>query len=89
MQNRRFVREGFYWFEWPQNLQGKLDSNKINSATMISIAKQLDTWDGDIQGLDDEPIRLPNGNYFRQLYFSANLYIPEVGDCQERLRRCR
>ncbi len=78
LQNRRFVGEGFYWYEWPQSLQTKLESDEIDSGSMISIANQLDTWDSDIQGLDDDPIQLPNGNYYRQLRFSANLYIPEI-----------
>jgi len=78
LQNRRFVGEGFYWFEWPQALQDKLESNKIESGSMISIANQLDTWDRDIEGLNDEPTRLPNGNYYQQLRFSANLYMPEI-----------
>ena len=78
LQNRRFVGEGFYWFEWPQSLQDKLNANKVDSSNMISIANQLDTWDGDIQGLTEDPIRLPNGNYYQQLRFSAYLYIPEI-----------
>jgi hypothetical protein len=78
LQNRRFVGEGFYWYEWPQRLQDKLDSNEIDPGSMISIANQLDTWDSDIQGLEDEPIRLPNGNYYKQLRFSAHLYMPEI-----------
>ena len=78
LQNRRFVGEGFYWFEWTQSLQDKLESSDIDPGSMISIANQLDTWDGDIEGLDDDPIRLPNGNYYLQLRFSANLYIPEI-----------
>jgi hypothetical protein len=78
LQNRRFVGEGFYWYEWPQILQDKLDSNKIDPLSMISIANQIDTWDGDIEGSTEEPIRLPNKNYYQQFRFSANLYIPEI-----------
>lgn len=78
LQNRRFVGEGFYWYEWTQALQDKLESNDIDSGTMISIANQVDTWDKDIQGLDEDPDRQPNGNYYQQLRFSTNLYIPEI-----------
>ena len=78
LQNRRFVGEGFYWYEWGQDLQDILDKNNIDSGGMISIANQLDTWDSDIQGFDDDVIRLPNGNYYRQLRFSSNLYMPEI-----------
>ena len=78
LQNRRFVGEGFYWLEWPQSLQDKLKSDDIESGSMISIANQLDTWDRDIEGIDDEPTRLPNGNYYQQMRFSAHLFIPEI-----------
>lgn len=78
LQNRRFVGEGFYWYEWGQEMQKVLESNEISPGDMISIANQLDTWDSDIEGLDDEPIRLPNGNYYKQMRFSANLYMPEI-----------
>jgi hypothetical protein len=78
LQNRRFVGEGFYWLEWPQSLQDKLKSDDIESGSMISIANQLDTWDRDIDGIDDEPTRLPNGNYYQQMRFSAHLFIPEI-----------
>lgn len=78
LQNRRFVGEGFYWYEWGEELQKVLESNEISPGEMISIANQLDTWDSDIQGLDDEPIRLPNGNYYKQMRFSSHLYMPEI-----------
>jgi hypothetical protein len=78
LQNRRFVGEGFYWYEWGQEMQKVLESNEISPGGMISIANQLDTWDSDIEGIDDEPIRLPNGNYYKQMRFSANLYMPEI-----------
>ena len=78
LQNRRFVGEGFYWLEWPQSLQDKLKIDDIESGSMISIANQLDTWDRDIEGIDDEPTRLPNGNYYQQMRFSAHLFIPEI-----------
>ena len=78
LENRRFVGEGYYWYEWPQKLQEKLKSDKIESGSMITIANQLDTWDSDIDGIDDEATRLPNGNYYQQSRFSAHLYIPEI-----------
>lgn len=78
LQNQRFVGEGFYWLEWPQALQDKLNLNKIDSASMVYIANRLDTWDSDIEGTTDVPIQMPNGNYYRQIRFSAHLYTPEM-----------
>ena len=78
LENRRFVAEGFYWFEWPQSVQDKLDSKEIEAKSMISISNQVDTWDGKIEGLTEKPIRLPNGNYYQQFQFSAYFHIPEI-----------
>jgi hypothetical protein len=78
LQNRRFVAEGYYWLEWPQSLQNKLDSEKIESKAIIVLANQVDTWDGQITGDSEEPVRLANGNYYQQFQFSANFYIPDI-----------
>ena len=78
LQNRRFVAEGYYWLEWPQSLQNKLESEKIESKSIIDLANQVDTWDGQINSFSEEPIRLANGNYYQQFQFSANFYIPEI-----------
>jgi hypothetical protein len=78
LQNRRFVAEGYYWLEWPQSLQNKLDSEKIEPKSIIVLANQVDNWDGQINSFSEEPIRLANGNYYQQFQFSANFYIPEI-----------
>ena len=38
LQNRRFVAEGYYWLEWPQSLQNKLESEKIEPKAIIVLA---------------------------------------------------
>lgn len=78
LHNRRFVAEGSYWLEWPQGLQNKLDSEKIEPKAIIVLANQVDTWDGQITSASEEPLRLANGNYYQQFQFSANFYIPEI-----------
>ena len=78
LHNRRFVAEGSYWLEWPQGFQNKLDSEKIEPKSIIVLANQVDTWDGQITSASEEPVRLANGNYYQQFQFSANFYIPEI-----------
>ena len=78
LQNRRFVAEGYYWLEWPQSLQNKLESEKIEPKAIIVLANQVDTWDSQITSASEEPVRLANGNYYQQFQFSANFYIPEI-----------
>jgi len=78
LQNRRFVGEGYYWMEWPQTLQDKLDAEKIDTKSVIVLANQVDDWDSQITPLSEKPIKLANGNYYQQVQFSANFYIPEI-----------
>jgi len=78
LHNRRFVAEGYYWLEWPQSLQNKLDSEEIKPKSIIVLANQVDNWDGQINSFSEVPMRLANGNYYQQFQFSANFYIPEI-----------
>ena len=78
LQNRRFVAEGYYWLEWPQSLQNKLDSENLETKAIIVLANQVDKWDSKINSFSEEPIRLANGNYYQQFQFSANFYIPDI-----------
>jgi hypothetical protein len=78
LQNRRFVAEGYYWLEWPQSLQNKLDSEEIKPKSIIVLSNQVDNWDGQINSFSEVPMRLANGNYYQQFQFSANFYIPEI-----------
>ena len=78
LQNRRFVGEGYYWMEWTQTLQDKLDAEKIEAKSVIVLANQVDNWDSQITPLSEKPIKLPTGNYYQQVQFSANFYIPEI-----------
>ena len=78
LRNRRFVAEGYYWLEWPQSLQNKLDSENLETKAIIVLANQVDKWDSKINSFSEEPIRLANGNYYQQFQFSANFYIPDI-----------
>jgi hypothetical protein len=78
LQNRRFVAEGYYWLEWPQKLQEKLDIEKIEPKSIIILANQVDNWDGQISSFSENPIRLANGNYYQQFQFSANFYVADI-----------
>jgi len=78
LQNRRFVAEGYYWLEWPQKLQEKLDIEKIEPKSIIVLANQVDNWDGQISSFSENPIRLANGNYYQQFQFSANFYVADI-----------
>jgi hypothetical protein len=78
LQDRTFVAEGFYWLEWPQSLQDKLDSEKIEPKSILVLANQVDDWDAQINSFSEQPVRLANGNYYQQIQFSAGFYIPEI-----------
>ena len=74
--NRRFVAEGYYWMEWPQALQDKIEQEKIKPIEMFEITNQVDEWESKIRSISDEPIKLPNGNYYYNIRFSGHFYMP-------------
>jgi len=78
LQNRRFEAEGYYWLEWPQSLQDKLDSERIEPKSIIVLANQVEDWNAEINSFSENPIRLANGNYYQQFQFSADFYIPNI-----------
>lgn len=78
VENRRFVAEGYYWVEWPQALEDKIETEQIKPIELFEITNQVDEWDSKIRSVTEEPTKLPNGNYYYQIRFSGNFYIPEL-----------
>ena len=76
--NRRFVAEGYYWTEWPQALEDKIEAEQIKPIELFEITNQVDEWDSKFRSVTDEPTKLPNGNYYYNVRFSGNFYIPEL-----------
>ena len=78
LHDRRFVAEGYYWFEWPQEIEDTRVANEIAPLELFEITNQVDEWDSRIRSISEDPTRLPNGNYYFQVRFSGNFYIPEL-----------
>ena len=78
LQDRRFVAEGYYWLEWPQAVEDELLAKEIPPLELFEITNQVDEWDSKIRSVTKNSTRLPNGNYYFQVRFSGNFYIPEL-----------
>jgi hypothetical protein len=78
LHDRRFVAEGYYWFEWPQAVEDARLAKGIAPLELFEITNQLDEWDSKIRSISQKPTRLPNGHYYFQVRFSGNFYIPEM-----------
>lgn len=76
--NRRFVAEGYYWMEWPQALQDKIEQEQIEPIELFEITNQVDEWDSKFRSVTDKPTKLPNGNYYYNIRFSGHFYIPDL-----------
>ena len=78
LHDRRFVAEGYYWFEWPQAVEDARLAKGISPLELFEITNQLDEWDSKFRSISQNPTRLPNGHYYFQVRFSGNFYIPEM-----------
>ena len=78
LQDRRFVAEGYYWFEWPQAVEDELEAKDIPPLQLFEITNQVDEWDSKIRSVAEKPTKLPNGNYYFQVRFSGKFYIPDL-----------
>lgn len=76
--SRRFVAEGYYWVEWPQVLEDAIETQGIKPSDVFEITNQVDEWDSKFRSVSDQAIKLPNGNYYFQVRFSGNFYIPDL-----------
>jgi len=76
--NRRFNAEGYYWMEWPQALQDKIEQEKIEPMKLLAFANQVDEWDSTFRSVNANPTKLPNGNYYYSVHFSGHFYIPDL-----------
>lgn len=78
LQQRRFTAEGFFWLKWTQALQAILEEGKIAPSDIVELTNQIDGWDSKIEYFGDEATKLETGDYYQQVKFSANFYIPNV-----------
>jgi len=78
LSNRRFQAEGYYWLEWSQALQEKIEQLDIKPMELLEITNQIDEWDSRFSSVTEEPTKLPSGNYYYQVRFSGNFYIPDL-----------
>lgn len=76
--NRRFVAEGYYWMEWPQALQDKIEQEQIEPIELLEITNQVNESDSTFRSVTDKPTKLPNGNYYYNIRFSGHFYIPNL-----------
>ena len=78
LEGRRFVAEGYYWFEWPQALQDVIERENLQPIDLFEITNQVDDWDSKFRSMTDAATKLANGNYYFLVRFSGNFYIPEL-----------
>ena len=78
LQGRRFVAEGYYWVEWPQAIEDILEAEHVAPIDVFEITNQVDEWDSKIRSTSKARTKLPNGNYYFQVRFSGNFYIPDL-----------
>lgn len=78
LENRHFEAEGFYWFEWTQAMEDLMKKNDIKPADAFEITNEIEKTNTVLNPASETAEKLPNGNYYYQVEFSGDFYIPSL-----------
>lgn len=78
LENQHFSAEGYYWLEWNEELNSRLQQEQIEPTSIVELTNQIERWNSKLFSFADKPKRLPNGNYYQQVQFSSYFSIPDL-----------
>jgi hypothetical protein len=70
---------GLLWLRWQEPFQKKLEAAKTTAADLLILPNQIQTWNGQVNVIDETPIRLADGDYYQRLRFDENFYVQHLG----------
>jgi hypothetical protein len=76
--DQTFMAEGWYWLEWPEALQQRMGSEKINSDTMVEFVNNIIGKDFRVSPDNPEPVRKADGSFYQLFRFSGSFYIDDL-----------
>jgi hypothetical protein len=78
LRQRIFNAEGFYWLEWPRQVQNLMEAEGITPLQLVEIANQVNSSSALIQPDTAAPVARPGDRFYQLFRFSTSLYIPDV-----------
>jgi hypothetical protein len=76
--NQTFMADGWYWMDWPEALQKRMKTEKIDADHMVELVNNIIANDFIVQPDNPEPIRRADGSYYQIFRFSGSFYIDKL-----------
>ncbi|PSB36176.1 hypothetical protein [Aphanothece minutissima] len=78
LRQRMFNAEGFYWLEWPKEVQELLEKQGITALQLVELTNQVNSSSAQIQADTPTPVARPGDRFYQLFRYSASFYIPVV-----------
>jgi len=76
--DQTFMADGWYWLEWPEAVQQRIEAEKIGTDAMVELVNNIIGYDFNVEPDNPEPLKRPDGTYYQLFRFSGSFYIDDL-----------
>jgi hypothetical protein len=76
--DQTYMAEGWYWLEWPEVVQKRIEAEKINPDHVVEIVNNIIAYDFSVEADNPEPLERPDGSRYQLFRFSGSFFIDDL-----------
>ena len=76
--DQTFMADGWYWLEWPEAVQQRIEAEKIDPDDMVEIVNNIIAYDFSVEADNPEPLKRADGSHYQLYRFSGSFYIDDL-----------
>jgi hypothetical protein len=76
--NQTYMADGWYWLEWPEAVQQRIEAEKIDTDAMVELVNNIIGYDFSVESENPEAQLRPDGSRYKLFRFSGNFYIDDL-----------
>jgi hypothetical protein len=76
--DQTFMADGWYWLEWPEAVQQRIEAEKIDPDQMVELVNNIIGYDFNVEPDNPEPIERADGSHYQLFRFSGSFYIDDL-----------
>ena len=76
--NQTFMADGWYWLEWPEAVQQRIEAEKIDPDQLVEVVNNIVGYDFSVKADNSEPQLRPDGGRYKLFRFSGHFYIDDL-----------
>lgn len=73
-----FMADGWYWLSWPEEVEQRIEAEKIKTEEMVEIVNNIVGYDFNVEPDNETPERRVDGSYYQLFRFSGSFYIDTI-----------